>query len=512
MKFLDKKDQDDWWREQAKDQTDWKLSAKMFMNIGDYKRAVAIVGDNRDMEYLIEICRQMSKSDNLEALQLCANYFRKNMHHKYAVEAYLKLGDLKALLNLHVELEKWEDAFRVAKQNPELQSLLYLPYANWLISKDRFEEARDAYKKAGKSEVGLRLFEKLIENAYTERRFEDTSRYYWKLALEHLTLIKDCMNPTPECVQHFTLYEEFKKYSEIYYAYSFIHRYAESPFLLPTPNYEETIFNACRYLLNSMPNPPPKGINRLYVYFSLGRLASKLGGYKTARVAYEKLQNLKIPSEWQEEVEQAALATKAKPYVDREELFTVCYRCMNTNPPLNASGDQCSACKHPVIRSFISFTPLPLVEFEPNEAIEPKRINMLIHTDSPPKPSKPKKAQAGGWQESLNVEMQDQEDVFVQKIMEWAEVQMAQDEYHPVVVDEYTLASIPAQDIFILDLTKINSTLPKRYFKLMIPDIEIVLCPNCGHFFLQDEYDLAFLETNACPVCHAQELKEEGGF
>lgn len=181
---------------------------------------------------------------------------------------------------------------------------------------------------------------------------------------------------------------------------------------------------------------------------------------------------------------------------------------MNTNAPLNSAGDQCSSCKHPVIRSFISFTPLPLVEFEPSESIQPKRVLTLINSDSPVKVSKPKKV-AGGWQESLNVEMNDQEDVFVQKIMEWAEVQMTQDEYHPVVVDESTLASIPSSDIFIMDLSNINKTLPKRYYKLMIPDIEIVLCHHCGHFFLQDEYDLAFLETNACPVCQTQEANEE---
>jgi len=93
--------------------------------------------------------------------------------------------------------------------------------------------------------------------------------------------------------------------------------------------------------------------------------------------------------------------------------------------------------------------------------------------------------------------------------MEWAEVQMTQDEYHPVVIDESTLGAIPSQDIFILDLSRINPTLPKRYYKLMIPDIEIVLCENCGHFFLQDEYDLVFLEINSCPVCQYQEQKED---
>ena len=127
-------------------------------------------------------------------------------------------------------------------------------------------------------------------------------------------------------------------------------------------NYEETIFNAARFLLNTLPNITPRGINKLYVYYSLGRLASKLGAYKTAKTAYEKLLGLKIPYEWQEEVEISALTTKAKPYSDKEELYTMCYRCMNPNPPL-INDDACLACKHPIIRSFISFMSLPLVEF-----------------------------------------------------------------------------------------------------------------------------------------------------
>lgn len=78
---------------------------------------------------MIQLCRDLNKNDNLDAITFCANYFRQTGNHSYAKEAYLKLGDLKALLNLHVELEKWEDAFRVVKQNPELKPVLYIPYA-----------------------------------------------------------------------------------------------------------------------------------------------------------------------------------------------------------------------------------------------------------------------------------------------------------------------------------------------------------------------------------------------
>ena len=105
------------------------------------------------------------------------------------------------------------------------------------------------------------------------------------------------MKPTADDAEHFTAYENFKTSAETYYAYAKIHKYAELPFLLPTPNYEECIFNGCRFLLSTLPANSPLGINKLYVYYSLGRLATKLGAFQTARSAYEKLQSLKVPLE-----------------------------------------------------------------------------------------------------------------------------------------------------------------------------------------------------------------------
>jgi hypothetical protein len=74
----------------------------------------------------------------------------------------------------------------------------------------------------------------------------------------------------------------------------------------------------------------------------------------------------------------------------------------------------------------------------------------------------------------------------MQKVGEWAEVQMTEDEYRPVAVDEATLISMRFEDIYILDLTKYCPTFPRKYYKNMIPDIDITGCEKCGHFFLVD--------------------------
>ena len=71
----------------------------------------------------------------------------------------MRLGDLNALMTLHVQCEKWDEAFMLAKQNPEMESMIYLPYADYLSTNDKFDEAQEAYKKAGRPDLSLRIIE-----------------------------------------------------------------------------------------------------------------------------------------------------------------------------------------------------------------------------------------------------------------------------------------------------------------------------------------------------------------
>ena len=47
------------------------------------------------------------------------------------------MGDMKSLMLLHIEMEKWEEAFLLGKQNRELLELAKLPYANFLLKNDK---------------------------------------------------------------------------------------------------------------------------------------------------------------------------------------------------------------------------------------------------------------------------------------------------------------------------------------------------------------------------------------
>lgn len=59
----------------------------------------------------------------------------------------------------------------------------------------------------------------------------------------------------------------------------------------------------------------PINSNTLY---ALAKQSRKLGAYKLARYSYEKLQELHIPSRFQDSVEVGSLTIRSKPFHDSE--------------------------------------------------------------------------------------------------------------------------------------------------------------------------------------------------
>ena len=149
--------------------------------------------------------------------------------------------------------------------------------------------------------------------------------------------------------------------------------------------YYNCVFNAACYLLNIMGKMNPLNISKVYLYYTVGKLGSQQEAYWTARNAFEKLQGMKIPVEWQTAIDLEALKIKAKPFTDKEGISPVCNRCMNANHLVTYNDDRCTFCGHPFIRSFISFDTMPLVEFMPNQTIAHGKAMTFIKTDHPSK-------------------------------------------------------------------------------------------------------------------------------
>eukprot|EP00003_Mantamonas_plastica_P004321 TRINITY_DN1341_c0_g1_i5.p1 TRINITY_DN1341_c0_g1~~TRINITY_DN1341_c0_g1_i5.p1 ORF type:complete len:654 (+),score=238.14 TRINITY_DN1341_c0_g1_i5:747-2708(+) len=185
---------------------DPKASSQLWIEAGNFERAVKIMCENKWTEDLIEIVRSMNRNTDQAAMQTAATYFREGGFHEFATETYLKMGDVESMMRLHVEQNKWDEAFALAKQNSALSPLIYRPYAKYLAMQDKFEEAQEAFIKAGHPEEAIRVLEQLTHNAVVENRFSDASYYFWILGNQHLKLVQGDSKEDKMNYKRFRLY------------------------------------------------------------------------------------------------------------------------------------------------------------------------------------------------------------------------------------------------------------------------------------------------------------------
>lgn len=126
-----------------------------------------------------------------EELIRCTFWFTKYQNYTYAQEVYALLEDWEQLIRLYVRMEKWEDAFQILDSHPEYKTLVYLPYAEYLVLNDRFDEALEAYKHAQQQVMAQKMVQQLGHNAVTENRFKSASYYFFRLAVENLNIIAE---------------------------------------------------------------------------------------------------------------------------------------------------------------------------------------------------------------------------------------------------------------------------------------------------------------------------------
>lgn len=87
-------------------------------------------------------------------------------------------------------------------------------------------------------------------------------------------------------------------------------------------------------------------------------------------------------------------------------------------------------------------------------------------------------------------------------------MQQASQEYVPVVVDEEIVKTMDPDEVYWVDFTKYCPTLPIRYFKAIGSEISFKVCPDCGKFFLLDEYEFEYAKTKKCPFCKTIDKRE----
>ncbi|NXK34891.1 IF122 protein, partial [Piprites chloris] len=487
-KMLIKK-QADW----AKNINEPKAAVEMYLSAGEYMKAIEISGDNGWVDMLIEIARKLDKAER-EPLDKCAFYFKQLDNPGYAAETYMKVGDLKALVQLHVETHHWEEALALSEKHPEFKDDVYVPYAQWLAENDRFEEAQKAFHKAGRQTEAVKVLEQLTHNAVVESRFNDAAYYYWMLSMQCLDIAQENEHQKTEMLQKF---HHFQHLAEVYHAYHFIHRYTEEPFSFNSP---ETLFNISRFLLHSLTKETPLGISKVKTLLALAKQSKALGAYKLARHAYEKLQGLHIPIRFQKSFELGSLTIRSKPFHDSEELLPLCYRCSTNNPLLNNLGNVCINCRQPFVFSASSYEVLHLVEFYVEDGITDEEAVSLIDLEAPRVSKRENK-----WQEMMsdyaqslrlddNTDIIEVDDPFTAKLS----FEQGGSEFVPVVVNRAVLQSMSRRDVLVKRWPK---PLRWQYYRSLLPDASITMCPSCFQMFHTEDYELLILQHNCCPFC-----------
>jgi intraflagellar transport protein 122 len=498
------------------DANNLQAAAQTYMEVGDHWQAVEILGPNGWHEKLIEIVRSVNKTET-KILSQCVHYFRKQNHHAYATETLVKMGDISHLLELHIDLQHWEDAFQLAEMHPEFNERIYLPYARWLAMNDRFVEAQEHFRKAGRTDESIQVLTQLSENAVEERRYDDGGYFYWLLGREHLNSIpveKDMTELTPSEKAGLAKYHEYHSMSEVYYVYHFVKRFLEEPF---TSHLPESLLNMERFLLHySVTHKLPRFVSLLHVLFAITKHADALGAVKLGRYAYDRLLQMQLPPVWQESMESGALTVRGKPFHDKDDLLPLCYKCSSVNPLFSPKGNRCVNCQEAFTFSFYSLENLPLVRFTLDSGITDEEALELINAEPPSDITGG--AKSSKWQESKrkNVQqltltegsratslhnLQDQQkrqeetDNFT-KLLTTLE---AQSQYQPVVVSRAILLSLHRNEVFIRRHK--HKCLPNEYYKNILPDIPITMCAHCNKFFHSDNYEFLVLQNQSCPFC-----------
>jgi intraflagellar transport protein 122 len=440
------------------DKNELEAAANTYIEIEDYLSAIKILGENSWYDKLIALSRNLTKAHYNE-IKSCVEWFQKAGKPEYVIETLRKMGDIPQLIQYHIQLKQWDDAFTLIEMHPEFGVKLYLPYADWLAAQSRYNEAQEFYHKAGEWDAAIRVLKELSSASVVEKRFDDASKYFWALASE---ISIKCSKEAKKTASYHLDISKYHQWSQLYYAYHFVYSYVEEPF---SSQLSSTLFFMARYIYHyCLKNASPPGISVCHLLFALGRLGKILGGYKVAQFCFEKLLNLSYPIEWEHIVETSMLTLLGKPKTDSNEVCRRCFACGSPNPPLNpVSGDECTICHESFIHSFYSLDDLPLVRFTFAKNLDANVALSLLKAE-PPVGSK-----------SL--------DTLVSSI------QSKKLSGAPLELDEATLASLdPHQIFFASDQGGILCTDSL---------LKVATCSKCKQFFMDEEWQFC----SSCPFC-----------
>ncbi|KAH6577809.1 hypothetical protein BASA50_009124 [Batrachochytrium salamandrivorans] len=488
------------------DRHDTLAAAATYEDVGDFCKAIGILGPAGLLDRLIAITRKLDKTDTID-LGKCAYYFRKHNHHAYAIETYIKMGDFANQLQLYIDNQQWDDAFLIGETHPEFNKQIYLPYGHWLAMNDRFEEAQKFYAKVGCLDEAIRVLKRLSQNAVVQQRFDDASFYFWTLGKEYLEMIPCDLSVDQLSRAHLGALHQYHtcmELAEIYYAYHPVFRYVVDPFTFTLP---ESLLNMAKhvYIFCTTRYLPP-GISNVYTLYTMAKISRNLGGFKLSRFALERLMRLRLPPKWQDTIDLATVTIRSKSMTDSEDLHVLCYQCTSVNPPFIAKASACPNCNAPYIPSMYSFHNLPIIRFVLSQGISDKAALKLISTDPG---SREEVLHHDAARDQISVaDSTPMEDGIVTKLSDTNRSAHSlthhSTTYAYPVFSKKQLMDTSIHDVFIRPSTHL--CVPTQYYLHVDAGRKVSMCSGCHQFFLEDEWISEVLSYGRCPFCRLKSV------
>lgn len=519
----------------AEDSQNYIEAASLYESCGDYAKAIGMMGQAGQVDRLMKMCRSLPKSE-VGLITECANYFKQFNAIPYALEAFEKVNDNRALAHIHVDRGDWRSAFTILEKSPELARDVYVPWASWLADNDRFDEALEAFRAAKWPKEATRMMETLAVNSVTCRKFRDAAFYYIHLANEY-GQFEDTENPTDyQKASRIKRSSECVRRADIYYAFSAVYIHTTQPLLCK----ELSLFRMAKYLLAMCgAEAIPMNVGKAEILYTLSRIANRLDMTRTACTVFEKLQSVILPIALMEQVDVETLMARSKPSKDREELLDRCFRCSQVIPQLTSSGDRCPNCFHPCVRSFVNFECLPLVEFVLANDVSDADAERVIVSGMGNHPlraatgngapqenteaaSKTKEWKSENGANVINFEDDNIDYQIDQQLVAMGRSKAAANKggdpfftqlqyalrpgrvngfYQPFVASMDILKEFRRDEIFIVKPRFGTLPVPNRYYRLMKSNVNISLCEGCQHFFIAEDYEAECMKGTGCPLC-----------
>nr|CAD7571466.1 unnamed protein product [Timema californicum] len=235
------------------------------------------------------------------------------------------------------------------------------------------------------------------------------------------------------------------------------------------------------------------------VLYTLAKQAKTLGAYKLTRQVLDKMQSLRVPPRFQEYVDLSSLMVRAKPYHDGEDLLPMCYRCSTYNPLMTSAANCCTNCRQPFVHSFVSFEILPLVEFQLEPGISDEDAMRLIEAPAPVATEDAGWSQSAGDNfEALRLDEQTS-DPFTARLLSLQSED--EEEFVPVIVNRPTLQVMDPGSVLVCQQPP---PLGYQFYRNLLPDLQITLCPSCNKIFHVDDFEMQVLQKGHCPFCRSE--------